>query len=162
MGDDRRRRRRGSDEVGIWVIEHLLLLLLPAARRRQRGRDEGAAADGRGAMAARRPTGLRPGSLLRRGRSAGLALEARGCGSEGIGRDAGEAAGTGNERERCGSRGERGIEGEKWIGRRVSAALSLRDVAREGDGDRAGGSPLALGLARERGWAGLRSPGGPT
>ena len=43
----------------------------------------------------------------------------------------------------------------------VSAALSLRDGAREGDGDRAGGSPLALGLARERGWAGLRSPGGP-
>ena len=58
-------------------------------------------------------------------------------------------------------RTSKGIEGEKWIGRGVSAALSLRDGAREGDGDRAGGSPLALGLARERGWAGLRSPGGP-
>ena len=30
----------------------------------------------------------------------------------------------------------------------VSTALSLGDGAREGDGDRAGGSPLALGLAR--------------
>ena len=49
-----------------------------------------------------------------------------------------------------------GIEGEKWIGRGVSAALSLGDDAREEDGDRAGGrGDRALAArGRERGGRG--------
>ena len=69
--------------------------------------------------------------------------------------DAGEKEGRGLGRRR---RREdllfHGGRGDRDEGSSMRAAL-------EGDGDRAGGSPLALGLARERGWAGLRSPGGP-
>ena len=80
-------RRRRDGAAAAWFCGGWRQM--QATRRRQRGRDEGAAADGRGRDGGEEADGAPAWFSSPARRSAGLALEARRCGSEGIRRDAG-------------------------------------------------------------------------
>ena len=171
-GPARRSRRRGAGEL---VLECLKTM----TRRQRSGRwrwKKAAAADWAQEMArraTRRPTGLRPGSLLRRGRSAGarggsgdeleelLPLSARATGTAGAGggrRRRGRARGRkkgeveahrrGRGRSRRGGEGigRRELDGERGKGGREDGVSPERRREGTRGSDREEGVGLGLGL----------------